>query len=184
MPCEGDVWALIFRALAFSARKHQHQRRKNEDATPYINHLIAVGHILTDIGAVYDAPTLVAAILHDTLEDTDTTVTELEMEFGSQVRAIVEEVTDDKRLPKQQRKQLQIERAGQASLEARCVKLADKIANLQDLADAPPAHWPHQRKIAYVDWADAVINQLRGTNARLEDHFDQVCRRVRQQLEA
>lgn len=184
MPFESDTCGLILRALEFSACKHQHQRRKNQDATPYINHLIAVGHILANIGDVRDAPTLVAAILHDTLEDTATTAAELEAEFGPQVRAIVEEVTDDKRLPKHQRKQLQIDRAGQASFEARCVKLADKIANLQDLIEAPPAHWPLQRKIAYVEWSAAVIAQLRGTNARLEAYFDQVCQRVRVTLES
>ncbi len=184
MPAETYNCSLIFRALEFSARKHQHQRRKNEDATPYINHLITVGHVLTEIGHVHDLSTLAAAILHDTLEDTDTTAAELDAEFGVLVRAIVEEVTDDKRLPKQQRKQLQIEHAATASHAARCVKLADKIANLQDLTDSPPAHWPLQRKIEYVAWAEAVIDRLRGTNAELENHFDAVCRHVRKTLEA
>jgi guanosine-3',5'-bis(diphosphate) 3'-pyrophosphohydrolase len=174
--------SLIFKALSFSAYKHQHQRRKNEEATPYINHLIAVGHILTDIGGIHDIPTLVAAILHDTIEDTDTLPEEVEAEFGAQIRSLVEEVTDDKSLPKQVRKQLQIERAGEASFEARCVKLADKIANLQDLADSPPATWSLQRKQDYVDWSEAVVNQLRGTNAKLEGHFDKICQEVRKRL--
>ena len=175
-------YAFIFHAFEFSARKHQHQRRKNESATPYINHLITVGYILTDIGHVHDMTTLTAAILHDTLEDTDTTAAELEAKFGADVRSVVEEVTDDKNLPKQRRKQLQTEHAGQASHAARCVKLADKIANLQDLVDSPPANWPLQRKIEYVDWSEAVINQLRGTNDELEHHFDHVCRQIRKKL--
>lgn len=178
-----DTISLIFKALSFSADKHQHQRRKNEDATPYINHLIAVAHILTDIGEIHDISTLIAAILHDTIEDTKTLPEELEMEFGAQVRSIVEEVTDDKSLPKQVRKQLQIEHAGEASFEARCVKLADKIANLQDLADSPPATWSLQRKIEYVDWSEAVVHELRGTNAKLEAHFATICQEVRKRLE-
>jgi len=183
MPVGFDNISLIFKALSFSADKHQHQRRKNEDATPYINHLITVGHILTDIGDVHDIPTLIAGILHDTLEDTDTAPVELEREFGAQVRSIVEEVTDDKSLPKQVRKQLQIEHASGASFEARCVKLADKIANLQDLADSPPATWSLQRKIEYVDWSEAVVHELRGTNAKLEAHFATICQEVRKRLE-
>jgi guanosine-3',5'-bis(diphosphate) 3'-pyrophosphohydrolase len=94
----------------------------------------------------------------------------------------VQEVTDDKRLPKQERKRLQIEHAGTASQEARCVKLADKIANLQDIIAAPPVNWSHQRQVEYVDWAEAVINRLRGTNAKLEARFDDVCRQARQLL--
>jgi len=183
MPMKQRDYAFIFHAFEFSARKHQHQRRKNVDATPYINHLITVGYILTEIGHVHDIPTLTAAILHDTLEDTDTTAAELETEFGAAVRSIVEEVTDDKSLPKQRRKQLQIDHAGQASHAARSVKLADKIANLQDLVESPPANWTLQRKVEYVDWSEAVINQLRGTNADLENHFDRVCQQVRKKLD-
>lgn len=173
---------LIFKALYFAAHKHQHQRRKNEDATPYINHLIVVAHILTEIGEVHEIPTLVAAILHDTIEDTDTSPEELETEFGPHIRSIVQEVTDDKNLPKQVRKQLQIERAAKASFEARCIKLADKIANLQDLIESPPANWSLQRKIEYVNWAEAVIHELRGTNAKLEARFDKVCQEAREQF--
>lgn len=174
--------SLILKALHFSAHKHQHQRRKNQEASPYINHLIAVADNLWKIGGVYDIPALVAGILHDTIEDTDTSPEELEAEFGAQIRSIVEEVTDDKSLPKQVRKQLQIEHAAEASLEARCVKLADKISNLQDLVESPPTNWSLQRRIEYVDWAEAVINKLRGTNARLERRFDELCQEARQKL--
>jgi guanosine-3',5'-bis(diphosphate) 3'-pyrophosphohydrolase len=182
MSATSQEYSLIFKALNFSAYKHQHQRRKNEEATPYINHLITVGHILTDIGGIHDIPTLITGILHDTIEDTDTSPEELEAEFGAHIRTLVEEVTDDKSLPKQVHKQLQIAHAGEASFEARCVKLADKIANLQDLADSPPATWPLQRKQEYVDWSEAVVNELRGTNAKLETHFDRICREVRERL--
>lgn len=174
--------SLLLKALKFAADKHQHQRRKNQAASPYINHLIEVAELLWESGNVRDLNTIAAAILHDTIEDTDTSPAELETAFGSKVRRIVEEVTDDKRLPKEVRKQLQIEHAGEASWEARQVKLADKICNVQDLLDAPPADWSLQRRLDYVDWAEHVIQGLRGTNALLEQQFDAVCRQVRRHL--
>jgi guanosine-3',5'-bis(diphosphate) 3'-pyrophosphohydrolase len=179
-----DDIAVLLKAIKFAADKHQHQRRKNEWASPYINHLITVSQILWEIGAVRDMHILVAALLHDTLEDTDTSVAELEQTFGRTICTIVQEVTDDKTLPKQVRKQLQIEHASQASFEARQIKLADKIANVLDLIDAPPADWSWERRWEYVNWAEAVINRLRGSNDQLEQYFDQVCRAVRQKLEA
>lgn len=179
--CHQDI-SQILHALQFAALKHQNQRRKNEEAHPYINHLIRVADLLWNIGEISDIPTLIAGILHDTLEDTDTLPEELETTFGTQICQVVQEVTDDKRLPKQERKRLQIEHAGQSSPEARRVKLADKIANLQDIIAAPPVNWSRQRQIEYVDWAEAVINQLRGTNASLEAYFDDTCRQARQIL--
>jgi guanosine-3',5'-bis(diphosphate) 3'-pyrophosphohydrolase len=148
-----------------------------------VNHLIAVANNLWEVGEVFDIPTLVAGILHDTIEDTETSPEELEAEFGAQIRSIVEEVTDDKSLPKQVRKQLQIEHAGEASHEARCVKLADKISNVQDLVESPPVEWSLQRRIEYVNWAEAVVNRLRGTNEKLEQRFDALCQEARQKLE-
>ena len=177
-----DDMAQLLKALKFAAIKHQHQRRKGETAVPYINHLITVAEILWEIGQVRDIDTIVAGILHDTIEDTDTTPDELRETFGDKICDIVEEVTDDKQLPKQVRKQLQIERAGHASFEARQVKLADKISNVSDLADAPPAGWSLERRQAYVEWAENVVNGLRGSNPHLETHFDTICQRVRQQL--
>ena len=174
--------SLLLKALKFAADKHQHQRRKNQAASPYINHLIEVAELLWESGNVRDLNTIVAAILHDTIEDTDTSPAELETAFGPKVRRIVEEVTDDKRLPKEVRKQLQIEHAGEASWEARQVKLADKICNVKDLLAAPPADWSLQRRIDYVDWAEHVVRGLRGTNALLEQQFDEVCRQVRRHL--
>lgn len=175
--------SLLLKAFKFAADKHQHQRRKNEWASPYINHLITVSEILWEIGEIRDIHILVAALLHDTLEDTDTSATELEQIFGEKICTIVQEVTDDKTLPKQTRKQLQVEHAGQASFEARQVKLADKIANVQDIIEAPPTNWSWERRWEYVNWAEAVIKGLRGSNARLEDYFDQVSNAARRKLE-
>ena len=177
-----DDIPIILKAFDFAARKHQNQRRKNEQAFPYINHLIAVAEILWDIGEVHDIPTLVAGILHDTLEDTDTSPEELESSFGKEVRSTVEEVTDDKSLPKQVRKRLQVENAGSESLKARYVKLADKIANVQDFFDSPPANWSLERQLEYINWAEEVINGLRGSNKKLERYFDDVCSKARQKL--
>ena len=183
MKDSGEDISRLVKAFKFAAHKHQHQRRKNETAVPYVNHLISVADILCEIGDVRDIDIIVAGILHDTIEDTDTSPKELEAEFGPRVLSIIEEVTDDKDLPKQVRKRLQIERAGQASIEARHVKLADKICNVQDLIESPPAEWPLERQIQYVDWAESVINGLRGSNERLERYFDEVCRKVRKHLE-
>lgn len=183
MKFAADDIALILKALKFAAHKHQHQRRKNEWASPYINHLIAVSEILWEIGEVRDIHTIVAALLHDTLEDTDTTPEELARIFGKKICSLVEEVTDDKRLPKQVRKRLQIESAGNASLEARHVKLADKISNLQDIIDAPPVNWSLVRQREYVDWSEEVVHKLRGSNRKLEQYFDAVCREARRKLE-
>lgn len=177
-----DELALVLRALHFAADKHRQQRRKDVHASPYINHPIAVAEVLRNVGGVDDAATLAAGILHDTIEDTETTPAELEREFGREIRVLVEEVTDDMSQPSRVRKQLQIERAPHASPRARLVKLADKICNIRDLADSPPAEWSAERKRNYVTWAQAVVAGVRGTNATLEAHFDALCERALTQL--
>ena len=134
------VIPLLFKALAFSAKKHTKQRRKDLDQSPYINHPIALANILSKRGIV-DENVLCAAILHDTIEDTETTEKELVEEFGKKITSIVLEVTDDKKREKSVRKQRQIERAATVSHEAKLVKLADKIANLTDILDSPPSDW-------------------------------------------
>ncbi|WP_298191244.1 HD domain-containing protein [Novosphingobium sp.] len=163
---------LVLDAAAFAADKHRRQRRKDAEATPYINHPLALATILAREGGVTDAEVIAAALLHDTVEDTETTLAELEARFGSVVAAMVAEVTDDKALPKAVRKQLQIAHAAHKSPGAKLVKLADKIANLRDIAASPPADWDQTRKAAYVRWAGEVVAGLRGTNAALEAAFD------------
>ena len=161
----------LLAALEFAAHKHRDQRRKDEAASPYINHPLAVVNMLWSHG-VRDRVPLLAAILHDTIEDTDTTRDELVAKFGEDVAAAVCEVTDDKSLPKDQRKQAQIEHAPHMSAHAKLVKLADKTCNLRDLTDSPPANWPHERRAQYFVWAKAVVAGLRGSNAGLEAAFD------------
>jgi len=168
--------ALLLKALAFAAHKHRDQRRKDAEASPYINHPIALADVLVNEGGVTDYEVLCAALLHDTVEDTATTHEELVDAFGSRVARMVAEVTDDKRLPKQERKRLQIEHAPHLSEGAKLVKLADKICNLRDVAERPPAKWDLERRREYFEWAKRVIDGLRGTHAGLEAAFDRAYR--------
>jgi (p)ppGpp synthase/HD superfamily hydrolase len=173
---------LILQAIKFAADKHQHQRRKNQEATPYINHPLAVMETLWRIGQVRHIPTLVAAVLHDTLEDTETTPEEIENLFGVEVLVLVQEVSDDKSLPKGTRKQLQIEHASQLSSQAKEIKLADKLHNVYDVSHAPPANWPHKRLYDYLEWADKVVAGLRGVNPALEAEYDRIQALARVQI--
>ncbi len=166
--------ALMLRALSFAADKHRNQRRKDIQASPYINHPIDLANILVNEGGVNDVQVISGALLHDTVEDTDTKYDELVEHFGVDIADIVMEVTDDKSLSKAERKQMQIERAANKSDQAKLVKLADKISNLRDIVKSPPADWSVERKQQYFDWAKQVIDGVRGVNIRLEVAFDEV----------
>lgn len=139
---------------------------------------IGVANILTQEAKITDLNVIQAALLHDTVEDTDTTMDEIEQEFGVIIRNIVSEVTDDKSLPKLTRKQLQIEHASSSSYEAKLVKLADKLYNLRDLEKSPPPDWSDVRVNEYFQWAKKVVNNLRGTNRYLEENLDEIFHRV------
>jgi guanosine-3',5'-bis(diphosphate) 3'-pyrophosphohydrolase len=164
---------LMLKALAFAADRHSKQRRKDVDSSPYINHPISLANILCNEGYITDVNVICAALLHDTIEDTDTAAEELEAEFGTTIRDIVIDVTDDKTLDKAVRKQRQIEHAAHISDTAKLVKLADKISNLRDVASCPPTEWSINRRREYFDWAKAVIDKLRGVNGPLEVIFDE-----------
>ena len=163
----------LIQALAFAAAKHRDQRRKDVCASPYINHPIQLVDVLCNEAGVEDINVLRGAILHDTIEDTETTADELTQHFGQQICEIVLEVSDDANLCKADRKQEQINHAATLSDEAKLVKLADKICNLRDVADNPPAGWGIERRQEYFDWALAVIDGLRGIHPVLESIFDQ-----------
>jgi guanosine-3',5'-bis(diphosphate) 3'-pyrophosphohydrolase len=164
---------LLLKALRFSAAKHRDQRRKDIPQSPYINHPIEVAETLWHAGGVRDTATLLAAILHDTIEDTQTTPEELESLFGPEVLGIVLECTDDKNQPKIERKRLQIEHAPHISEQAKLVKLADKICNIHDVFSSPPPDWPLVRKQEYLIWSQEVVAGLRGVNEGLESLYDQ-----------
>ncbi len=169
----GEGLPLILKALDFAALKHRDQRRKDAQASPYINHPIALANVLVGEGGVSEPVVLAAALLHDTLEDTQTTAAELRAAFGDAITRVVEEVTDDKSLLKAERKRLQVEHAAAISREAKLVKLADKICNVRDMANHPPAKWDLTRRREYFEWAKAVVDRMRGINPALERKFDE-----------
>lgn len=172
--------SLFLKALAYAARQHRDQRRKGNEQAPYINHLVDVTDLLWRVGGVRDITVLTAGLLHDTIEDTGTTADEIEQLFGREVRDVVLEVTDDKSLPKEERKRLQVLHAADKSLRAQQVKLADKISNVRDILTCPPGGWREQRCQEYLEWAAAVVSGLRGANPALEAEFDRVEARGRQ----
>jgi len=172
----------LLRAIRFSADKHRNQRRKDIDKTPYINHPIEVAETLLSVGDPDDLDVVIAAILHDTIEDTETTPEEIETNFGRNVRSLVLEVTDDKNLPKKVRKQLQIENAPHKTPGAKKIKLADKISNLRAIIHFPPADWSLERKIEYLNWSEKVVRGLRGADQKLEELYDQTLTEARKKL--
>lgn len=161
----------LLRAVRFAADKHRHQRRKGRDASPYINHPIEVAELISRVGEIDDPAVLIAAILHDTVEDTETTFEAIEDEFGAEVRDLVAEVTDDKSLPKAERKRLQVEHSARLSERAKLIKIADKTCNVRDIAHSPPHDWNGERCSEYIDWARRVVDGCRGTHAGLERVF-------------
>jgi (p)ppGpp synthase/HD superfamily hydrolase len=181
---EPNTLAAILRALHFAADKHRDQRRKDVEASPYINHPIEVAELLARVGGVSDLVTLQGAILHDTIEDTKTTPEELEEAFGPEVRRVVEEVTDDKRLPKPERKRLQIEHAPHLSGRAKQIKLADKVSNVRAVTRTPPADWPLTRRREYLDWTEQVVAGLAGCNPPLESLYRDLLDEGRRALSA
>lgn len=168
----------LLSAVHFAADKHRYGKRKGEDRSPYVNHPIAVAELLASVGGVTDLAVLQAAVLHDTLEDTKTTRRELIARFGAKVARLVAEVSDDKRLPKQRRKQLQVEHAAHLSRGAKLVKLGDKICNLLDVTNSPPKDWNERRQLRYIEWSRRVVDGCRGTSPTLERHFDAIAARA------
>ena len=173
---------LILKAAHFAAEKHRDQRRKDKNASPYIIHPISVALAITQIGGVDDPEILAAALLHDTLEDTETTPEELEDEFGKKVCEYVLDVTDDKTLPKDERKSRQIEHAKKISKGAALIKLGDKISNVTDVINNPPEDWDNNRRKEYLDWAEKVIENCPKVNDRMENKFQEIIKQGREAL--
>ena len=163
----------VARALDFAARKHSNQRRKGEAGEPYVNHLAEVARLVAEATDGQDTIAVLAALLHDAIEDTPTTREELEREFGREVAEVVVEVTDDKALPKTERKRLQVETAPAKSRRAKLVKIADKTSNLRSIAKSPPVGWDLKRQREYFEWAARVVAGCRGVNPTLEKWFDE-----------
>jgi guanosine-3',5'-bis(diphosphate) 3'-pyrophosphohydrolase len=168
----------ILAAARFAAEHHTGQKRKGEAGEPYINHLIEVAELVAASADELDVNLVMAAFLHDTVEDTDVTREQLEQRFGNDVASLVMEVTDDKSLPKEKRKALQVESAHKKSPRAQTLKLADKISNLRALLSSPPANWSVERKRQYFDWARDVISRLTAPNPKLKAEFDRTYARI------
>ena len=173
---------LILKAAQFAAEKHRDQRRKDKHASPYIIHPISVALEIAQIGGVDDPEILAAALLHDTLEDTDTKPEKLEAKFGKKVCEYVLDVTDDKTLPKDERKRRQIEHAKKISKGAALIKLGDKISNVTDVINSPPEDWDINRRKEYLDWAEKVIDNCPKVNDKMENKFQEIIKQGRKAL--
>jgi guanosine-3',5'-bis(diphosphate) 3'-pyrophosphohydrolase len=176
------TYSQLMLATEYAAEQHRDQRRKGDNDRPYINHPIEVAALLADIGNVTDVNILCAAVLHDTVEDTPTTLDELSNLFGPTITALVAEVSDDRSLSRVERKRLQVLHASKLSDGAKLIKLADKLCNVRDMIQQPPVDWSRDRRMAYIDWAVEVVHQIRGVHAQLEAHFDAVVATCRQSL--
>ena len=165
----------ILKAASFAAEKHARQKRKGAAAEPYINHLLEVAQLVSSALPELDANLVMAALLHDTIEDTTVTKEELTQRFGSDVANVVAEVKDDKSLPKQERKRLQVETAPKKSVRAQTIKLADKISNLRSILNSPPVDWDRQRKEKYFEWAKRVVEGFTAPNPVLKAEFERTC---------
>jgi GTP diphosphokinase / guanosine-3',5'-bis(diphosphate) 3'-diphosphatase len=163
----------ILAAARFAAEKHAGQKGKGLAKEPYVNHLIEVAELIATSTETLDTNLVIAGLLHDTIEDTDTTARDLEERFGSDVTSLVLEATDDKSLPKETRKALQIEMAPHKSPRAQALKLADKISNLRSILASPPAEWSLERKLEYGEWARRVVEGFTAANSVLKAQFDQ-----------
>jgi guanosine-3',5'-bis(diphosphate) 3'-pyrophosphohydrolase len=172
----------LLEAASFAAQRHTGQHRKGDSKEPYINHPLEVANLIANAGGVDDIDVLIAAVLHDTVEDVGVKKDEIAERFGDRVAGIVMEVTDDKSLPKAERKRHQVEHAPHLSREAKVVKLADKISNIRDITNSPPSDWDTQRRREYVEWGEAVVAGLRGSNEGLERTFDQAAECARREL--
>ncbi len=178
---KNDLRKLI-QAINFAAKKHSSQKRKGADGEPYINHPLEVLNLLTGVGKVEDFNILIAAVLHDTIEDTETTKAEITELFGVEVCEMVLELTDDKSLPKVERKHLQIEHAPHISVGAKQIKLCDKISNIRDVLENPPDGWSDERRSEYVNWGEKVVAGLRGSNKNLEKAFDELAEKAKEKF--
>uniref|UniRef100_A0A914CGZ9 Guanosine-3',5'-bis(diphosphate) 3'-pyrophosphohydrolase MESH1 n=1 Tax=Acrobeloides nanus TaxID=290746 RepID=A0A914CGZ9_9BILA len=170
--------SLVIKAADFAARKHNTQRRKDAAQTPYVNHPIGAAYILTNEAKVYDAVTLAGAILHDTVEDTDTSFEEIRNEFGDEVLSVVRDVTDDKSLSKEETKRLQIVHAPHICEKAKYVKLADKLNNLRDLERYLPVGWDKETARKYASWSREVVSKLKGLNETLDKELEDVIEKI------
>ncbi len=166
-------WIAVLKAADAAARWHVHQKRKGAAQAPYITHLLEVASVVAEATHGSDPNLVVAALLHDAIEDQEVPREMIAKVFGEDVATLVEECTDDKSLDKEERKRLQVVHAPNRSPRAKVIKLADKTSNLRTISASPSPDWSVKRRLDYVTWAREVAVGLRGTNEWLEDQFDQ-----------
>jgi (p)ppGpp synthase/HD superfamily hydrolase len=169
----------ILSAARYAAEKHAGQKRKGAAGEPYVNHVIEVAHLVSTV-ASGDVNVVIAGLLHDVIEDTDVTAADMSKRFGQDVTTLVMEMTDDKSLPKEERKRLQIEHAPKMSARAQIIKLADKISNLQSILSSPPANWDYERKKKYFEWGKQVVDALSSPNPSLKAEFEKTYQRFKE----
>jgi (p)ppGpp synthase/HD superfamily hydrolase len=177
-------WVAVLKAADAAARWHVHQRRKGTAEEPYINHLLEVASLVAEATEGRDASLVIAALLHDAIEDQEVPAQMISEAFGTEIAEIVLEVTDDKSLAKQKRKEKQVETASRKSPRAKVLKLADKTSNLRAIAFTPPPDWSIKRRLEYVTWARDVAHGLRGVNPWLEERFDEAAKCAEQSVQA
>jgi len=165
-------WVAVLRAADAAARWHVHQKRKGAAGEPYINHLLEVASLVAEATAGNNPKAVVAALLHDAIEDQEVPRELIAREFGDDVAILVEEVSDDKTLEKHHRKRIQVETAHKKSDDAKRIKLADKTSNLRAITFSPPPDWSVKRRLEYIRWAKEVVSGLRGASPLLEQQFD------------
>jgi guanosine-3',5'-bis(diphosphate) 3'-pyrophosphohydrolase len=166
----------LMRAAHFAAARHSAQRRKGASAEPYVNHLLEVADLVAGALQADDVNVVIAALLHDTVEDVGVTKDELVEEFGQDVADLVMECTDDKSLPKKERKRLQIVNAPHKTPRAQLIKLSDKISNLRAILASPPTDWSVETQRQYFEWARQVVDGLSAPNPGLKQEFDRLYR--------
>jgi (p)ppGpp synthase/HD superfamily hydrolase len=164
-------WINVSRAADAAARWHVHQRRKGAAQEPYINHLLEVASLVTEATQGNDPDLVVAALLHDSIEDCEVPYELIESRFGARVAGLVREVTDDKTLDKQVRKAEQINNAAKKSIGAKIIKLADKTSNMHAIRFSPAPGWSVKRRLEYIAWARKVVEALGSASPFLEDQF-------------
>ncbi len=176
-----DAVRLVTQAADFAARRHAGQKRKGASGAPYVNHLLEVAALVAATPAGRDPDLVAAALLHDIVEDEHATPAEVETLFGPKIRHLVEELTDDMSLPKHERKRRQVEEIAAKSPGARLLKLADKVSNVREIAEDPPADWSAEQRRAYAEWGRAVVDAgCRGLDAELERQLDEAAAKVLQ----
>src|SRR5215510_6061591 len=173
----------LTKALLFAAEAHRNHRRKGASQEPYINHLIEVLDLVASVDGG-DMDVLVAALLHDVLEDTLTGNEELVGMFGEGVARIVQENSDDMTLPKPERRRARLASRSKKSREARLVKFADIISSLRAISVSPPAGWSNDHRLGYLQSCRNLADAGRGSNSEIEKVFDDTAKAVEQTIKA